>query len=178
MNIFVLAEARVKAVLGDASEIVERFSGEELASAMAPMKARSSPPGRAAPFPLLVDDFVTTDDGTGIVHIAPAFGEDDYRVAAAAGIFDPEQPGTLLNPVSTDGTFDARVRSYGGRSYEGRFVKDAQLADELIEDLGERGLLLRAQPYEHSYPHCWRCDTPLIYYAKTSWYIAHDGAAR
>ncbi len=168
---FVLAEDRVEPVLGDASEIVERFSGEQLverySSYRGPIFDTRAPGG----FPILSDDFVTIEDGTGIVHIAPAFGEDDYRVAAAAGIFQPDRPGTLLNPVRPDGTFDGRVRSFAGRSYEGRFVKDPQLTRQLVEDLQERGLLLREKPYEHSYPHCWRCGTPLIYYAKSSWYI-------
>jgi isoleucyl-tRNA synthetase len=168
---YLLAEARVKAVLGDATEIVERFTGTELVRRYGAYRGPIFDTGEQGELPLLGDEFVTTEDGTGIVHIAPAFGEDDYRVAAAAGIFDAGQPRTLPNPVRPDGTFDARVRSHGGRSYEGRFVKDAGLAAELIEDLRERGILLRAESYEHSYPHCWRCDTPLIYYAKTSWYI-------
>jgi isoleucyl-tRNA synthetase len=168
----VIAEARVHAVLGEQSQIVERFSGEQLRERYGGYEGPIFDTREPGPFPILTDDFVTTDDGTGIVHLAPAFGEDDYRVAAAAGLFAPDRPQTLLNPVGVDGRFDARVRSYRGRSYEGRFVKDAQLTSELIEDLDERGLLLRAQSYEHSYPHCWRCGTPLIYYAKVSWYIA------
>jgi len=126
------------------------------------------------PLPIVSDAFVTTEDGTGIVHLAPAFGEDDYRVAAASPRvpFDPTRAGTLYNPVRADGSYDARTLSRDGHSYEGRFVKDPELTRELIEDLRERGLLLRVQAYEHSYPHCWRCGTPLLYYAKPSWYIA------
>ena len=120
---------------------------------------------------VVAGDFVTTDDGTGLVHIAPAFGEDDFRVAAAEGIFRADAADSLFNPVRLDGTFDRRVRSYGGRSYEGRIVKDPQVTEDLIEDLRERGILFHEQRYEHSYPHCWRCGTPLIYYAKNSWYI-------
>ena len=71
-----------------------------------------------------------------------------------------------------DGTYDAARPQPRGKSYEGRFVKDPALAEELIEDLRERGLLLRVEDYEHSYPHCWRSGNPLIYYAKPSWYIA------
>jgi len=167
-----LAEDRVRPVLGEAAQIAERFSGRELAERFGHYKGPIFSTGASGGFPILTDDFVTTDDGTGIVHIAPAFGEDDYRVAAAAGIFKPDQPNTLLNPVRPDGTFDQRVRSHGSRSYDGRFVKDPVLTSELIEDLSERGLLLRTEAYEHSYPHCWRCGTPLIYYAKASWYIA------
>ncbi len=175
-EIFVLAEARVQAVLGEQIEILERFSGVELieryGSYQGPIFAlRDREPGG---FPIVSDEFVTTEDGTGIVHLAPAFGEDDYRVAAAAVEvpFDPTQPQTLYNPVKPDGTYDGRVLSHDGRSYEGRFVKDPGLTRELIADLAERGLLLREQAYEHSYPHCWRCGTPLLYYAKPSWYIA------
>jgi isoleucyl-tRNA synthetase len=173
---FVLADARVEAVLGDGAQVLERFSGVELVERYGSYEgpifaAEDREPGG---LPILADAFVTTQDGTGIVHLAPAFGEDDYRVAAAAPEvdFDPTQAGTLYNPVRPDGTYDERVLSRDGESYEGRFVKDSQLTEELIADLDARGLLLRAQDYEHSYPHCWRCGTPLLYYAKPSWYIA------
>jgi isoleucyl-tRNA synthetase len=169
----VIAEDRVEPVLGVGSEIVERFSGLELVARyghyLGPIfPAANRERGR---LPILADEFVTTQDGTGIVHLAPAFGEDDYRVAGAAGIFRADDPDSLLAPVRADGTFVADVQGHDGRSWGGRFVKDPALARELIEDLDGAGLLLRAQDYEHSYPHCWRCDTPLIYYAKTSWYI-------
>ena len=168
---FVLAETRVGTVLGEASEVVERFSGRELAARYRAYQGPIFDTGAAGTFPILSDEFVTTEDGTGIVHLAPAFGEDDYRVAAAAGLFTPSEPGSLLNPVKPNGTFEERVRGRDGRSYGGRFVKDPALTHELIEDLRERGLLLRVEHYEHSYPHCWRCGTPLLYYATTSWYI-------
>ncbi len=171
-EMFVLAEDRIEPVLGDAAEILERFAGSELADRYGHYEGPIFNTGASGGLPILADDFVTTEEGTGIVHIAPAFGEDDYRVAAAAGIFQSDRPGTLLNPVRADGTFDQRVRSHDGRAYDGRFVKDPQVTSELIEDLDARGLLLRTQQYEHSYPHCWRCGTPLLYYAKTSWYIA------
>jgi isoleucyl-tRNA synthetase len=170
-EVLVLAEARVEAVLGDCTEVLERFSGLELVERyghyQGPIfKLADREPGG---LPILADSFVTTEDGTGIVHLAPAFGEDDYRVAGTAPEvpFDPTIPGTLYNPVKPDGTYDRRVIGY-----EGRFVKDLELTKELIADLAQRGLLLREQAYEHSYPHCWRCGTPLIYYAKPSWYIA------
>jgi isoleucyl-tRNA synthetase len=173
-EILVLVEARVEAVLGEGVEILERFSGAELAARYGSYEGPIFPTGESGDFPILADSFVTTEDGTGIVHLAPAFGEDDYRVAAKAGIFQPDRPDTLFNPVRPDGTYDQRV--HGGRdgevSYEGRFVKDPELTRELIADLDARGLLLREQAYEHSYPHCWRCGTPLLYYAKSSWYIA------
>ena len=171
---FVVAEARVESVLGEGSEIVERFSGLELVERYGHYQGPIFPStGRPGPggSPILADEFVTTQDGTGIVHLAPAFGEDDYRVAAAAGIFKPDDPHSLLNPVRPDGSFGPGVRDSDGRSYEGRFVKDADLTGDLIADLDARGLLLRVESYEHSYPHCWRCGTPLLYYAKSSWYL-------
>ncbi len=173
---FLIAEARVEPVLGEGVQIVERFSGADLVerfgSYQGPIFAATD--RESGPLPIVADEFVTTQDGTGIVHLAPAFGEDDYRVAAASPRvpFDPTQPDTLYNPLRPDGAYDARVRNLDGGSFEGRFVKDAALTHELIDDLGARGLLLRVEDYEHSYPHCWRCGTPLLYYAKPSWYIA------
>ncbi|HEX3910590.1 MAG TPA: class I tRNA ligase family protein, partial [Solirubrobacteraceae bacterium] len=174
VDYFLIVEDRVAAVLGEQAQIVERLSGEELAARYGgyegPIFAASDrEPGK---LPILVDEFVTTEDGTGIVHLAPAFGEDDYRVAAAAGIFQADEPRTLYNPVRANGTYDERPLSREGSPYPGRFVKDSELTKELIEDLDARGLLLRVEDYEHSYPHCWRCGTPLLYYAKPSWYIA------
>ncbi len=170
----ILVADRVEPVLGEQAEVLERFSGEQLVARYGSYKGPifSASDREPGPLPILADDFVTTADGTGIVHLAPAFGEDDYRVAGAAGIFRSDEPRTLYNPVRPNGTYDGRVRDRDGNSYEGRFVKDAELTKELIEDLDARGLLLRIEDYEHSYPHCWRCGTPLLYYAKPSWYIA------
>jgi isoleucyl-tRNA synthetase len=173
---YLIADARVEPVLGEGVQVVERFSGVELVERYGSYRgpifaAEDREPGE---LPILTDEFVTTEDGTGIVHLAPAFGEDDYRVAGASPRvpFDPTRAETLYNPVRPDGTYDARTRSRDGSSYEGRFVKDPALTGELVEDLRARGLLLRVEDYEHSYPHCWRCGTPLLYYAKPSWYIA------
>ena len=102
-------------------------------------------------------DFVTTSDGTGIVHIAPAFGEDDMATARRHDLDAP-------NPVGPDGRFTDAVGPW-----EGRNVKEAD--PDLIDDLADRGLLLRSEIHHHAYPHCWRCGTPLLYYAKPSWYI-------
>ncbi|HTA98548.1 MAG TPA: isoleucine--tRNA ligase [Solirubrobacteraceae bacterium] len=175
----IVAEALVGRVLGEDAEILDRFPGRDLIGERnngvysgptyeGPIFNTAEPGG----FPIIAGDFVTTEDGTGLVHIAPAFGEDDFNVALASGMFDQTRPGTLFNPVKPDGTYDQRVRSHNGRSYEGRTVKDPTLTEELIADLDARGLLFKRTDYEHSYPHCWRCDTPLIYYAKPSWYIA------
>ncbi|HEV3046256.1 MAG TPA: isoleucine--tRNA ligase [Solirubrobacteraceae bacterium] len=171
-----LAEARVRAVLGEQAEVLDTFTGGELVERYRGYRGPVFAAGDREPgvLPILADGFVTTEDGTGIVHLAPAFGEDDYRVAAAAASvpFDPTRAESLYNPVRPDGTYDGRTQSHEGGTYEGRFVKDPELTRELIEDLGARGLLLKVADYEHSYPHCWRCGTPLLYYAKPSWYIA------
>ncbi|MFP3990751.1 isoleucine--tRNA ligase [Streptomyces sp. E11-3] len=102
-------------------------------------------------------DYVTTEDGTGLVHQAPAFGEDDLKVCRAYGL-------PVVNPVRPDGTFADDVPMVGGE-----FFKKAD--EKLTADLDARGLLFRHTPYEHSYPHCWRCHTALLYYAQPSWYI-------
>ena len=119
--------------------------------------------------------FVTTDDGTGIVHLAPAFGEDDYRVAAAcaAGAVRPDaaRRRSTTRCAATAPTTSACAIATEARS-RGASSRTPRSPSELIEDLRERGLLLKVEDYEHSYPHCWRCGTPLLYYAKPSWYIA------
>jgi len=174
---FVLAAALVERVLGDGANVLDRFPGAELVGQRYEGPIFLEGPHGATSlddsFPIVAGDFVTTEDGTGIVHLAPAFGEDDFRVAAAVPEvhFDPTDPRTLFNPVRADGTFDRRVRGYEGREYDGRIVKNPGVTNDLIDDLDKRGLLLREERYEHSYPHCWRCGTPLIYYAKKSWYI-------
>ncbi|MBI5106841.1 MAG: isoleucine--tRNA ligase [Solirubrobacterales bacterium] len=155
----VVAEALVERVLGEDAQVLARFPGAALDG------VRYEPP-----FPyikgeeygerghtVLLGDFVTADDGTGLVHTAIAFGEDDYRLGGQYGL-------NVVNPVRLDGTYDERIRGY-----EGRFVKDADA--DLVEDLRGRGRLFKAVEYEHAYPHCWRCGTPLLYYAKPSWYI-------
>jgi isoleucyl-tRNA synthetase len=163
----ILAEALVEKVLGEGVEIAGRLSGSELVGLHYKGPVFNLNDRQPGDFPVLAGDFVTTEDGTGLVHIAPAFGEDDYRVAAENAIFDPTDHGSLYNPVALDGTFDKRVTGF-----EGKFVKDPEVTRELITDLDKRGLLFREQVYEHAYPHCWRCSTPLLYYAKSSWYIA------
>jgi isoleucyl-tRNA synthetase len=167
----ILAEPLVEKVLGEGAEILDRFPGSDLIGMhyRGPVfKLQDREPGG---FPVIGGDFVTTEDGTGLVHIAPAFGEDDYKVAAENSLFDPTNAGTLYNPVGLDGKFDQRVTGF-----EDRFVKDPEVTKALIADLDSRGLLFREQVYEHSYPHCWRCGTPLLYYAKSSWYIATSQA--
>src|SRR5262249_29206065 len=156
----VLAEALVERVLGEGAQILAKFPGAALDG------VRYEPP-----FPyikgaeygerghtVLLGDFVTAEDGTGLGHTAIAFGEDDFRLGAQYGL-------TVVNPVTLEGKYDERIKGYAGRS-----VRDAN--PDLVEDLRKSGRLFRAEDYEHSYPHCWRCGTPLLYYAKPSWYIA------
>ena len=168
----ILAAARVQRVLGEQAEIVGRFPGRELIGRHYEGPILNLSDRQRGGFPIIAGDFVTAEEGTGLVHLAPAFGEDDFDAAADAGLFDPAKPHEVYNPVKPDGTFDHRLRDHDGRSYEGRLVKDAGVTADLIEDLEARGRLLRSEPYEHAYPHCWRCGTPLLYYAKPSWYIA------
>jgi isoleucyl-tRNA synthetase len=156
---FILAAALVERVLGPNAVIVDRFPGTELEG------VRYEPPFDFIPgstygprgHSVLLGDFVTANDGTGLVHTAIAFGEDDFRLGEQYGL-------NVINPVRLDGTYDERIGPYAGR-----WVKDAD--PDLIEDLKSRGRLLKSETYEHSYPHCWRCGTPLLYYAKPSWYI-------
>ncbi|MEX2660211.1 MAG: class I tRNA ligase family protein, partial [Acidimicrobiales bacterium] len=101
-------------------------------------------------------DFVSTDDGSGVVHLAPAFGEEDAAVGRAEGL-------PVLNPVGADGAFTDAAGPFAGLG-----VKAADEA--ILADLDRRDLLVRSEPYLHSYPHCWRCATPLLYWAKTSWF--------
>src|SRR6201995_2255441 len=159
-RVAIVAAELVEKVLGEGAEVLESSPGAELvAIAYNPpfgfITAEAyGPKGHT----VLPADFVTATDGTGLVHTAIAFGEDDFRLGEQQGL-------TVINPVRLDGTYDERIGPYAGR-----WVKDAD--PDLIEDLRGRGRLLRSERYAHSYPHCWRCNTPLLYYAKPSWYIA------
>jgi isoleucyl-tRNA synthetase len=166
-EIVILAKARVEAVLGEDATVLDEFPGSELVGRSYEGPVFELSDRERGGFPVLAGEFVTTEEGTGLVHLAPAFGEDDYEVAAANGIFDPTEHDTLYNPVTLEGKFDGRVVGF-----EGRFVKDHATTDALIAELARRELLFREEVYEHSYPHCWRCSTPLLYYAKSSWYVA------
>jgi isoleucyl-tRNA synthetase len=167
----ILAEPLVERVLGEGVEILGRVAGSELVgrSYRGPIFQLSDRSHK--PFPVIAGDFVTTEDGTGLVHIAPAFGEDDYAVASANGIFDPTDHTSLYNPVEPDGTFSNVVVGF-----QGAFVKDPEVTKALIAHLRDEGLIFRERVYEHAYPHCWRCGTPLLYYAKSSWYVATSQA--
>jgi isoleucyl-tRNA synthetase len=163
----ILAEALVEKVLGEGVKATATLEASELIGRRYEGPIFELADGGSGKFEVIAGEFVTTDDGTGLVHIAPAYGEDDYRVATETGLYEPGRPeAPLYNPVGLDGNFTAQVTGF-----EGSFVKDEEVTAELIADLDHRGLLFRSTEYEHSYPHCWRCSTPLLYYAKASWYI-------
>ena len=159
---FVIAAARLATYareLGDDPRVLRRLSGAEL------LGTAYVPPfdffeGRANAHRVLAADYVTTDDGTGLVHIAPAFGEEDKVVTDAAGI-------EAVVPVNTRGEFDATVPPYTGMQV---FDANPQIIRDLRDGKGQ-GLLLRHETYEHPYPHCWRCGNPLIQRAVDSWFV-------
>lgn len=168
----IIAEPLVEKVFGEGTRIAERFPASDLIGRRYDGPVMPMADGGAGVFTVIAGKFVTTEDGTGLVHIAPAFGEDDYRVVIENGLYDPGAAGsTLYNPVDLDGNFTGQLAGF-----EGRFVKDPEVTAGLIGLLEERGLLFRATEYEHSYPHCWRCGTPLLYYAKASWYVKTSDA--
>ena len=156
----IMAKDLIETVLeGHETEIVKEVLGKELEyKHYEPLFecTRKAAGGKDA-FYVMVDDYVTTTDGTGIVHNAPAFGEDDYRVCRRYGL-------PFVQMV------DSKGEMCGGTPWDGVFVKKAD--PMVLKDLEERGLLFAAPKFEHSYPFCWRCDTPLIYYARSSWFIA------
>jgi isoleucyl-tRNA synthetase len=113
-------------------------------------------PDMSLKYPVISGDFVTLEDGTGIVHIAPAYGEVDYEAGKEWGLDFVQQ-------------VDLQGNNTGSYSFAGKFVKDSDA--DIIEDLKQRGLLLRSETIKHTYPFCWRCEAPLLYYAKQTWYI-------
>jgi isoleucyl-tRNA synthetase len=154
-EILVVAEALADATLGEGYEVLERMSGRDLERTpyQRPFDMVEIPDAHY----VVLADYVTTDDGSGLVHQAPAFGADDLTTCRAYGL-------PVVNPVRADGTFEPDLALVGGA-----FFKKAD--DTLVADLKARDLLYKHVGYEHSYPHCWRCHTPLIYYAQPSWYI-------
>ncbi|WP_239312187.1 isoleucine--tRNA ligase, partial [Frankia sp. Cj3] len=159
-ELVLVAEPLLGSAVGADAEVIRTLRGSDLAGVtyarpfeLLPMTDFSGGPAHA----VVLADYVTTTDGTGLVHQAPAFGAEDLAVARAYGL-------PVVNPVGRDGRFLAGTPLVGGV-----FFKDADAA--LIDDLRSRGVLWRAEDYTHSYPHCWRCHTPLIYYPLPSWYI-------
>nr|WP_314758371.1 isoleucine--tRNA ligase [uncultured Lachnoanaerobaculum sp.] len=152
---YILASALVETVLKEDYTVLETYKGKELEGIeYEPLWGRLNVKSKA--WFVVCDSYVTLTDGTGIVHIAPAFGEDDSRIGRNYDL-------PFVQLVDAQGNLTKETK------WEGVFVKDA---DKLVlKDLEENGKLFDAPVFEHSYPHCWRCNTPLIYYARESWYI-------
>lgn len=168
---FVIAAALVESVFGEGAERGARIKGSSLVgvryarlfddvslSGPTVMAGRPGVSVEESGWRVVGASFVTTEDGTGLVHLAPAFGEIDRQVGVDNGL-------PTINPMGPDGCFTDAVTWL-----EGRAVRETNT--EINNELERRGLLVRRQPYVHSYPHCWRCRTPLVYWGKPSWYIA------
>ena len=153
---FIVAKSLANKVLGDDYEIVESYTGRDLEyreyeQFMPILKVNKKA------FFITCADYVTMEDGTGIVHIAPAFGQDDYEVGLKYDL-------PILNPVGEDGC-------YLEGPWKGRLVVDSELEVEIIKYLAKEDKIFKKQKMQHNYPHCWRCHTPLVYYSKPSLYI-------
>ncbi len=170
---YILAEALAEAVLGpEGWRRVETVRGADLAGLLykplyPPADSGAEvwqfqeggalePASPSSSYPVITADFVSMEDGTGIVHNAPSFGEEDYQVGRERGLL-------FVQPVDLAGNFT------GSYPWAGKFVKEAD--GDIIQDLERRGLMLRSGVIRHTYPFCWRCDSPLLYYAKRTWYI-------
>lgn len=153
----IVARARMEAIFGDENvRVVETFKGKHLKGRRYQPLYTFLPPDRPAYF-ILMEDFVSTEEGTGLVHLAPAFGAEDMQVAR-------EHDLSVLVTIEADGTFIPDISPW-----RGRFVKTADPL--IIQDLDARGLLLRGGTHHHTYPFCWRCDTPLLYFVRSTWYL-------
>jgi isoleucyl-tRNA synthetase len=158
---YILAEDRLPAYYKDPSayEVVGKFTGRDLAgTAYKPLFPFFSDLKGKGAFKALNGEFVSTDEGTGIVHIAPGFGEDDYNLMKGSGI-------PVVCPVDEEAKFTSEVPPWAGQ-----FVKDADKS--IIKALKDAHALVRHDSYMHSYPHCWRCKSPLIYRAISSWFVS------
>ena len=155
-EVYVLAKDLADKVLGEDYEIVKEFKGTELlGTKYEQLMPFGKVEGKA--FEVIHGDYVTLTDGTGIVHIAPAYGEDDSLVAKQNGI-------TFINLVDKEGKFVEEVTPWAGK-----FVKKCD--ESICKWLEENNKLFKSERHMHSYPHCWRCDTPLLYYPKESWFV-------
>ncbi len=154
---YILAEALAGKFFEDYSVVGRRTGKEYEGTEYEPLFSYAEGSFREKAYYVVCDGYVTLTDGTGVVHIAPAFGEDDYKVGKRYRL-------PVVQLVNERGCFDERCPELNGLF--------AKKADKVILDmLAERGLLFRKIPFEHSYPHCWRCDTPLLYYARSSWFV-------
>lgn len=152
---YIVAESLKDKHFSEEAPIVSSFKGSELEGTayVPPFPFVSPEKGHI----VVSGDFVTADSGTGIVHIAPAYGEDDYQLVKDHGL-------SFVNVVDGQGKYTDAVPPF-----QGRFVKDCDV--DIVKYLAAEGLLFHKEKYEHSYPHCWRCDSPLLYYAIESWFI-------
>ncbi|MEI7690712.1 MAG: isoleucine--tRNA ligase [bacterium] len=166
---FVIAKSRLEQVMGDGYKIIKEYTGDDL---LKELKSPNDETDDYEPlysdglnfaeagdkgYKLIIADYVSDQDGTGIVHIAPAFGQEDYEW------------GFEKNGIKILKTVDEQGIALAGAG-KGKFVKDADA--DVKDDLKQRGLLFKTEQFSHDYPFCWRCDSPLLYYAKDSWYIA------
>jgi isoleucyl-tRNA synthetase len=151
----VVAQPLLAEALGEGWQVADQRSGAELAGVTydRPFTLIEVPDAHY----VVAAEFVTTEDGTGLVHLAPAFGADDLAAGRKHGL-------PVVNPVGPDGRFQSDVPMVGGMLFK-------QADQPLLDDLRQRGLLFKQLPYEHAYPHCWRCGHALLYYAMPSWYI-------
>lgn len=153
---FIVAKSLANKVLGDDFEVLETYKGTDLVGTnYERLMPFAEVEGKC--FEVVVDSYVTSEDGTGIVHIAPAYGDDDNRVCKENGI-------GFVNPVGKDGC-------YTTGPWKGTLVTDKDLEIEIIKWLKENDKLFKKIKLTHDYPHCWRCHSPLIYYSKPAWYI-------
>jgi len=166
-GILILAKARLSVIEGE-YEILEEMKGSTLVGLeyepLYPYLKENIKGGEAEKmdkaYKVYPANFVTTEDGTGVVHTAVMYGADDFELGTKIGL-------PKFHLVGEDGNFLPIAGTFSGK-----FVKDEETAVEIIKDLAHRGLLIKKEKYEHSYPHCWRCKTPLIYFARDSWYVA------
>ncbi|MCC8137244.1 MAG: isoleucine--tRNA ligase [Clostridiales bacterium] len=162
--IYILAQALCDTVLGEGNyEVLDTCEGKDLEfteyEALYPVELKKKG------YYVVCDDYVTMSDGTGVVHIAPAFGEDDYKVGQKYDL-------PFLQLVDDNGMMTKETKWAGHSCILRKDLENEPGVNlDVIKDLDERGLLFSAPKFEHSYPHCWRCDTPLIYYARESWFI-------
>ncbi len=154
----ILAKERLTIVEGE-YEVIKEMKGSDLAGLSYEPLYKIE--GIENAYKVQTADFVTTTDGTGVVHIAPMYGADDFALATKLGL-------PKVHTVDDTGNFIAGVTP---EFLVGRFVKTEEVAVDIIKDLAHRGHLFKKEKYEHSYPHCWRCKTPLLYYARDSWYV-------
>jgi len=156
----ILAEALIERALGDDVTVLRRYDADELVGRRyaRPLDVVPLPDDPGKGWTVVAEEFVTAEEGTGVVHLAPAFGADDYEAGRRHDL-------PMLQPVDDEGRFREEVEEVGGL-----FIKEADSV--LLERLEEEGGLFRVEAYVHSYPHCWRCESPLLYMARETWFAA------